>query len=84
VELAAVVPGVGTDHREWMGAYARLAMAVNTIGSPQTGKVTAAGEVEYVVDGKQMDVIHDTLAYVVCTRRRASCGRRASAGSTIT
>ncbi|MCS6797044.1 MAG: GMC family oxidoreductase N-terminal domain-containing protein [Myxococcota bacterium] len=63
--LAAVVPGVGRDHREWMGSYDRLAMAVNTIGTPQSGRVREDGEVAFTVDGAQMALIHETLAYLV-------------------
>jgi choline dehydrogenase-like flavoprotein len=63
--LAAIVPGLGADHRRLMGAYDRLAMAVNTIGTPQSGSVNARGDVSFKVDGKQMATIHETLAYVV-------------------
>jgi hypothetical protein len=41
--MAPLLPGWGRTHRAWALAYDRLAMTVNTIGSPSTGRVDARG-----------------------------------------
>lgn len=63
--MANVVPGVGADHRRWMRAYKNLGMCVNTIGSPQHGRVKADRTVVYRVDEKELDVIRKTIASMV-------------------
>ncbi len=63
--ISNVVPGVGKDHRRFMEAYRHLGMAVNTIGSPQHGRVLADRTVLYSVDDREMDTIRRTLASLV-------------------
>ena len=64
--ISNVVPGIGTDHYEWMRDYERLGMAVNTIGSPMKGRVYGDHRVEYRVStDDEMDLIRETIAMIV-------------------
>ena len=73
--LSASVPGVGRAHREWMQNYRRLGLAVNTIGSPQTGRVRSDGSVDYAISGAELAVIHESLALLVQSYLRAGASR---------
>jgi len=66
--LANVVPGVGEDHFHWMRSYTRLGMAVNTSGSPMTGRVLPDRSVRYTVDARkdgELGLIRESLAMII-------------------
>ena len=63
--LATIVPGHGAQHKDWIRSYKDLGMAVNTIGSPQSGRVTAKQEVYYRVTPSEMDTIRKSLAIII-------------------
>lgn len=63
--IASTVPGHGATHREWIRSYPRLGMAVNTIGSPQSGRVGPKQEVTYHVSGDEMRTIRESLAVII-------------------
>jgi choline dehydrogenase-like flavoprotein len=73
--MATVVPGIGAVHRDWMASYRKLAMAVSTIGSPQTGSVDANGRVSYAIADTEMGVIRESLALLVRSYLRAGAKR---------
>lgn len=60
--MSNVVPGVGEEHRRWMESYRSLAMCATTIGSPQTGSISAERQVTYRVTKKEMDLNRNALA----------------------
>ena len=62
--LSNVVPGVGSGHLQWMRDYAKLAMCASTIGSPQTGTITADRVVRYQLNASEMDLNRRALASV--------------------
>lgn len=63
--LSTVVPGHGAKHLDWIRSYPDLGMAVNTIGSPQTGSVNAKQEVSYRISPSEMDTIRRSLAIII-------------------
>ena len=63
--FATLVPSVGQDHRRWMANWRQLGLAVNTIGSPSDGHVSADGQVHFSIGASQMGLIHETLADLV-------------------
>ncbi|HEY3665181.1 MAG TPA: GMC oxidoreductase, partial [Polyangiaceae bacterium] len=73
--MATVTPGIGAVHRDWMGRYRRLGMAVSTIGSPQSGSVSADGRVSYVIGEGEMGVIRESLGLLVRSYLRAGATR---------
>lgn len=62
--ISNVVPGVGEGHLGWMQDYKKLAMCASTIGSPQTGEITADRVVKYKLNDSEMDVNRRALASV--------------------
>lgn len=62
--LSNVVPGVGGEHLSWMKDMRSMAMCASTIGSPQTGTITADREVCYQLNTSEMDVNRRALASV--------------------
>jgi choline dehydrogenase-like flavoprotein/predicted acylesterase/phospholipase RssA len=79
--LSAALPGIGRLHRDWIKAYRRLGMAVNTIGSPQSGRVNRNGEVEYAFTQGEISVIHETLFDLINLYLHAGAERVAVAGN---
>jgi choline dehydrogenase-like flavoprotein len=73
--MATVAPGMGAVHRDWMSRYRRLGMAVSTIGSPQTGSVSADGRVSYAIGDGEMGVIRESLGLLVRSYLRAGAAR---------
>ena len=63
--FSTLCPGVGADHRRWMASWPHIGFAVNTIGSPSVGHITASGEVGFRGDAGQMGLVHETLADMV-------------------
>jgi len=62
--MSTLVPGIGASHRAWMKDYRRLAMCVNTIGSPQTGSIDRNGNVRYELSDAEMDVVRETMGLI--------------------
>lgn len=62
--ISNVVPGVGAGHLQWMRDYEKLAMCASTIGSPQTGTITADRVVKYKLNASEMDLNRRALASI--------------------
>jgi choline dehydrogenase-like flavoprotein len=73
--MSTLVPGIGADHRAWMKSYRRLAMCVNTIGSPQTGSIDADGNVHYALSDAEMQVVRETMSLITRMFLRAGAER---------
>ena len=73
--MSSVVPGIGRQHRDWMDRYRQLGMAVNTVGSPQSGFVDARQRVHYRVNQGEMDILIDSLTDLVRSYLRAGAIR---------
>jgi len=63
--MAGSVPGLGREHREWMGRFQNIAMAVNTIGTPSNGRIDRDGGIAFRVGEGTLDTIRRTLAILV-------------------
>ena len=62
--MSTLVPGIGASHRAWMKDYRKLAMCVNTIGSPQTGTIDRNGNVRYELSDGEMDLVRETMGLI--------------------
>jgi choline dehydrogenase-like flavoprotein len=63
--FSTLAPGIGRVHREWMTQWNRLGFAVNTIGSPPSGRIDRRGAVDFSVDQGQMEIVWQSLADTV-------------------
>ncbi len=63
--LSGLMPGFGRDHRRLMGHYRNVGFAVNTIGTPSTGRVNARGVIDFDVHASTMDTIRRTLTLLI-------------------
>ncbi len=63
--MASSIPGLGPDHRRWMGSFAHVGMAVNTIGTPSNGRVDARGRIRFRIEDGTLGVLRETLASLV-------------------
>lgn len=63
--FSSLVPGFGADHRRLMGAFPHLGFAVNTIGTPSTGRVDRTGRIDFDVHAGTMDTMRRSLALLI-------------------
>lgn len=63
--ISGLMPGYGSDHRRLMGLYPHIGFAVNTIGTPSTGRINARGVIDFDVHDSTMDTMRRTLALLI-------------------
>lgn len=63
--MASSIPGLGRTHRDWMASYPNLGMAVNTIGTPSSGRVDGTGNISFRVGDGTLGILRETLATLV-------------------